>query len=49
MEKIIETRTVNIGGTKICYDLERKDVKNLNLRIRKNGSVYFCVVDDSGS
>ena len=50
MEKIIETRTVNIGETKIFYDLERKDVKNLNLRIRKNGSVYvsanYLVQDD---
>lgn len=33
-------RTVSIDGTEISYCLERKPVKNLNLRIRKDGSIY---------
>lgn len=35
-----ELRTVFAGGQEITYLLERKQVKNLNLRIRKNGKVY---------
>lgn len=38
MEKNI--RTVCAEGRKITYCLEYKNVKNLNLRIRKDGSVY---------
>lgn len=33
-------RTVFIGGQEIKYHLERKTVKNLNLRIRKDGNVF---------
>jgi predicted metal-dependent hydrolase len=33
-------RSVVAEGREICYCLERKDVKNLNLRVRKNGSVF---------
>jgi len=33
-------RIVVVDGQKICYCLERKDVKNLNLRVLKNGSVF---------
>lgn len=32
-------RTVQFGAEKIVYELERKRVKNLNLRIRRDGSV----------
>lgn len=39
MENVIE-RTVIAEGREITYQLERKPVKNLNLRIRKDGSVY---------
>ena len=28
------------NGTQICYELERKRVKNINLRVRPDGSVY---------
>lgn len=34
------TRTVICEGQEIAYRLERKPVKNLNLRIRKDGSVW---------
>ena len=40
MTNNINTRTVNYIGTEITYQLEWKAVKNLNLRIRANGSVY---------
>lgn len=33
-------RTVCVDGREITYCLEYKNVKNLNLRIRKDGSVY---------
>lgn len=33
-------RTVVIEGMQIVYELERKSVKNLNLHVRKDGSVY---------
>ena len=33
-------RTVDLENRVICYTLEQKEVKNLNLRIRKNGNVY---------
>ena len=33
-------RSVLVEGRKICYQLERKNVKNLNLRVRKDGSVF---------
>lgn len=36
----IVTRSVSIDGTNISYTLEYKPVKNLNLRVRKNGSIY---------
>ena len=32
--------TVDEHGLDICYTLERKNVKNLNLRVRPDGSVY---------
>lgn len=35
-----ERRTVSFGGGSISYTLERKRVKNLNLRVRQDGSVY---------
>lgn len=38
--KNIEARTVRAGGLAITYTLERKDVKNLNLRIHTDGQVY---------
>lgn len=39
MENVTE-RTVIAEGKEIIYQLEQKPVKNLNLRIRKDGSVY---------
>lgn len=36
-------RSVIAEGRKICYQLERKNVKNLNLRVRKDGSVFVSV------
>lgn len=36
----VEERTISIGDRKIVYKLEQKEVKNLNLRIHKNGSIY---------
>ena len=35
-----EIRTVSADGRQITYFLEQKQVKNLNLRIRKDGNVY---------
>ncbi len=36
----MEKRIVTFEGKEITYYLERKDVKNLNLRIRREGVVY---------
>lgn len=36
----VTQRTVEIEGIRIPYELERKRVKNLNLRVRRDGSVY---------
>ena len=36
----VVARTVSKSGREITYFLERKKVKNLNLRIHKNGSVF---------
>lgn len=36
----ISNRTIEYNGAEITYQLERKSVKNINLRIRANGSVY---------
>ena len=36
----ITIRTVSVGGQTLEYTLERKRVKNINLRVRKDGSVY---------
>ncbi len=33
-------RSVVVENREICYHLERKNVKNLNLRVRKDGSVF---------
>ena len=33
-------RSVVVENREICYCLERKNVKNLNLRVRKDGSVF---------
>lgn len=38
MDTIIK-RSVVVESREICYQLERKNVKNLNLRVRKDGSV----------
>lgn len=34
------TRSVTADGKEIRYELERKEVKNLNLRVRPDGAVY---------
>ena len=39
MDTIIK-RSVVVENREICYQLERKHVKNLNLRVRKDGSVF---------
>ena len=39
MNTKIQERTVCAGGKKIKYILERKQVKNINLRVRPDGSV----------
>ena len=39
MNNLINRQLV-IDGQTICYQLERKSVKNLNLRIRNDGSIY---------
>lgn len=36
----ITKRSIIVENREICYQLERKHVKNLNLRIRKDGSVF---------
>lgn len=33
-------RTIQIEGSPLQYTLERKNVKNLNLHVRKDGSIY---------
>lgn len=38
MDTIIK-RSVVVESREICYQIERKNVKNLNLRVRKDGSV----------
>ena len=40
MQGTIIQRTIQIDGIPLHYSLERKNVKNLNLHVRKNGSVY---------
>lgn len=35
----VSTRTVNFNSVKIQYTLERKKVKNINLRIKRDGTV----------
>lgn len=37
----ITTRTICLGEQSLTYSLERKAVKNLNLHVRKDGSVYI--------
>lgn len=33
-------KTINLNEREICYNLERKNVKNINLRIKANQSIY---------
>ena len=40
MQGMITQRTIQIDGKPLEYSLERKNVKNLNLHVRKDGSVY---------
>ena len=37
--------TIKLNGREINYELERKKVKNINLRIRSDGSVYVSAND----
>ena len=39
MDSIVK-RSVIVEGRQICYQLERKKVKNLNLRVRKDGNAF---------
>lgn len=45
MQGMITQRTVRIDGMLLEYSLERKNVKNLNLHVRKDGSVYVSAND----
>lgn len=36
----IQKRTIRADGNQILYELERKNVKNLNLHVRRDGTVY---------
>lgn len=40
MQEVITQRIIQIEGSPLVYSLERKNVKNLNLHVRKDGSVY---------
>lgn len=40
-QKTVTTRTVATPHGPVTYQLERKAVKNLNLRVRRDGSVYL--------
>lgn len=35
------TKIINLNGREICYNLERKNVKNINLRIKADQSIYL--------
>jgi len=37
---MIESKSIILNGRNVEYELERKRVKNINLRIRSDGSVY---------
>ena len=41
-----EQRVIHCSGASIVYHLERKDVRNLNLRIKKDGSVWASASPD---
>lgn len=41
----IAVRTVFAQGREFVYTLERKNVKNMNLRIRRDGSIYVSAND----
>lgn len=45
MQGMITQRTIRIDGMLLEYSLERKNVKNLNLHVRKDGSVYVSAND----
>ena len=45
MQGMNTQRTVRIDGMLLEYSLERKNVKNLNLHVRKDGSVYVSAND----
>ena len=34
-------KTINLNGREISYDLEYKNVKNINLRIKADQSIYM--------
>ena len=40
MQEDITLRAIQIDEKTLMYSLERKEVKNINLHVRKNGSVY---------
>ena len=40
MGKNIETRCLHIGQETLPYELERKKIKRLNLRVRRDGTVH---------
>jgi predicted metal-dependent hydrolase len=38
-------KVINLGGQEVAYELERKKVKNINLRIRYDCSIYVSAND----
>ncbi|MCR5201946.1 MAG: M48 family metallopeptidase [Lachnospiraceae bacterium] len=36
----VEIRRITLSGVELTYEIERKNVKNTNLRIRNDGSIY---------
>ena len=40
MNKGLSRRRIVLNGQDIEYELQRKQVKNINLRIRRDGTVY---------
>lgn len=42
---MIEPLSINLDGRNIEYEFERKKVRNINLRIRSDGSVYVSAND----
>ena len=42
-KKVVLQKSILLGGKSIPYELERKPVKNINLRIRPDGTIHVSV------